>query len=60
MVALFISNWKKHKCRGISEHLKDPKNILDLTGLREPFANIMLVLNYVVWTLRLLRTLHKN
>jgi len=35
---MFISNWKKHKCHGMSEHLKDPKNTLDPRGLTLPTA----------------------
>jgi len=28
-INMFISNGKKHKCQGMSKHLKDPKNTLD-------------------------------
>ena len=32
-INMFISNWKKHKCQGMSKHLKDHKNTLDPRGL---------------------------
>jgi len=32
-INMFISNWKKYKCQGMSEHLKDPKYTLVPMGL---------------------------